>query len=147
MFRTTDLETMDLKAEPNPLDQMCASSAFAIRATYHTSLKATPTQRAFGCDMFFPVQYLANWHATTQALDARRREDNVRENKGRANHTYQVGDFVLIRRDRGEVLPKLARPTIGPFRVVAVHVNGTVTIDRHSCRETIHIRRLIPYHH
>ena len=148
MLRTKDMETVDLNAVPNPLDGLLASAAFALRAAYHVSLRAAPAQLAFGRDMFFPVQHVANWHATHNRLLVRAQEDNRRENRGRIPHRYRVGDLVLIRRDRGnEVRPKLAKPTFGPFRVLAVHSNGTVTIDRRRYREVIHIRRLVPYYH
>ena len=97
--------------------------------------------------MFFPVQHVANWHATHNRNLLRAQDDNRRENRGRVPHRYRVGDLVLIRRDRGnDVRPKLAKPTFGPFRITAVHSNGTVTIDRRRYQEIIHIRRLIPYH-
>lgn len=143
-----DLESVDLEATPNPLDGLLASAAFALRAAYHTSLRAAPTQLVFGRDMFFPIQHVANWHATHNRNLVRAHRDNQRENRGRIPRQYRVGDLVLIRRDRtNDIRPKLAKPTFGPFRVTAVHSNGTVTIQRRRYSEHIHIRRLVPYHH
>ena len=56
--------------------------------------------------------------------------DNARENAKRIPHDYKVGDLVLIRRDLGgEQIGKLDRPTHGPYPIVRVHVNGTVTLQ------------------
>jgi len=35
--------------------------AWALRTTYHTSLRTSPGQLAFGQDMIVPATYLANW--------------------------------------------------------------------------------------
>jgi hypothetical protein len=55
-----------------------------------------------------------------------------------------VGDLVLIQLHK-RTLPKLARPTEGPYRVIKVHPNGTVVIQHGAYAETINIRRLIPF--
>ena len=123
MLRVKELETIDLNA------------------AHHVGLRAAPAQLFFGRDMFFPVQHVANWHATHNRNLLRAQDHNRRENRGRVQRRYRVGDLVLSRRDRGNDVPNF-----GPFRITAVHSNGTVTIDRRRYREIIHIPRLIPYH-
>jgi hypothetical protein len=44
------------------LDDLIVAVCFALQAGYHASMKATPTQLAFSCDMFFLATYMANWH-------------------------------------------------------------------------------------
>jgi hypothetical protein len=51
---------------------------------------------------------------------------------------------VLIQLNK-RILPKLACPTAGPYRLVNVHMNGTVIIQRGTYAETFNIRRLFPF--
>jgi hypothetical protein len=99
--------------------------------------------------MMFPTQYVANWNHMQERKRMKMRKDNQRENERRHVHDYSVGDLILVRREKkhGEILPKLARPTLGPFRVLKVFDNGTVMIQRHGFRERINVRRLIPFQH
>ena len=43
-------------------------------------------------------------------------------------------------------MPKLARPTQGPYRVTRTFTNGTIEIQRRNYRERINIRRVRPYY-
>jgi hypothetical protein len=149
MLRTYDFEHVDLGPDDGPDDPLAgyvAAVAFALRATHHSSLLASPGQLVFGRDMFFPTRFVANWDAQRHRLQDRSREDHARENRRRVPHKYKVGDLVLIRRDvGGEVLGKMTKPTFGPFRITRMLVKGTVELQRNGFREKIHIRRLLPY--
>jgi hypothetical protein len=46
--------------EDDPWKGILAATAFAIRATYHTTLQKSPGQLVFGRDMIFNVQHTAN---------------------------------------------------------------------------------------
>ena len=118
--------------------------AFAIRGTFHTTLKATPCQLVFGRDLILDASFTANWSAIVAHKLRQAQIDNARENKSRIAHSYAVGDLVLIQLNK-RTLPKLACPTEGPYRVIKVHLNGTVVIQRGSYAETINIRRLLPF--
>ena len=118
--------------------------AFAIRGTFHTTLKATPCQLVFGRDLILDASFTANWSAILAHKLRQAQIDNARENQYRIDHSYAVGDLVLIQLHK-RTLPKLARPTEGPYRVIKVHLNGTVVIQRGAYAETINIRRLIPF--
>lgn len=37
------------------------ATAFAVWSTNHATLKSTPGQLVFGCDMIFIIQHVANW--------------------------------------------------------------------------------------
>jgi hypothetical protein len=125
------------------LDDLLASVAFALRATYHTSMQASPAQMVFGCDMIFPMMYVANWHHQRNNQLQQMQRDAARENANRIDHRYNVGDLVLIQCDHGgEVLGRLARPTHGPFRVIQVVPNVTVIIDHIHFHERINVCRL-----
>jgi hypothetical protein len=70
MLRTADLHTIDFMKVDKVLQDLIAAVSFALRASYHTTMKATSMQLAFGRDMFFPATYIANWHhQQVQAID------------------------------------------------------------------------------
>ena len=60
MVQTFDLELNYLDKE-DPWKGVLAATAFAVRSTYHTTLKKTPGQLVFGRDMIFNIQHVANW--------------------------------------------------------------------------------------
>jgi hypothetical protein len=53
IFRTFSKENLD---EKNPWGGILATTMFAVRATYHTTMQATPTQLVFGRDSLFKYQ-------------------------------------------------------------------------------------------
>ena len=145
MLRTSELQSVDF-TDPEALKDLINSVAFALRATHHSSLGASPAQLTFQRDMFFPTTYVANRNQQRRMQERRMVQGHAQTNKSRIAHVYQVGDLVLIRRDvGGEVLGKLARPSHGPFEIVHVYANGTVRINHGRYTQRINIRRLLPY--
>jgi hypothetical protein len=120
---------------------------WALNSTYHTILKASPGQLAFGRDIIMPTSYIANWHLIRLQQQQQTDKNTACENESRIPHRYNVGDQVLLLPER--ITGKLAKPTKGPFTITNVtnqHVNGTVTIRRKpNLTETINIRRLRPF--
>ena len=65
-----------------------------------------------------------------------------RKNLHRRSKDYQPGDQVMLVNPDAT---KLSDQLFGPFPIVKVHVNGTVTIQRNPMvRERLNIRRLRP---
>ena len=142
MLRTFELEEMELN-EKDPWSEFLSSCAFAIRSTYHTTLEATPAQVVFGRDMLLPITWKADWEKLhTKRLDMIR-ENNARENAGRVEHEYKVGDKVYYRK-HGK-LRKLSTPRRGPFEITHVYLNGTVRLLRGAVNERVNIRHLMPH--
>ena len=143
MLRTFELQ----RSTPYLLDGVLSNVAFAIRSTFHTSLNTTPASLVYGRDMFFPTQYVANWPQIRMRRQEQIDKATNRENQKRKSHDFKVGDLVLLRNDGsdGAVIPKLERPTLGPFEVTRVFVNGTLELHRRGFRERVNIRRVIPY--
>jgi hypothetical protein len=116
--------------------------AYGMRATYHTELQATPAQVGYGRDMIINATYIADWKAIAARHAASSRTNNARENSTRLPFRYQVGHYAYIR------VSNLARKLDsqeGPFRIIQVHANGTVTIQRSPIvTERVNIRRLHP---
>jgi len=63
MLRTMGVANCHLLPPPHdPWAGLMAAIAFAIRSSWHASMRATPGQLAFGRDMMLNVRHLANWH-------------------------------------------------------------------------------------
>jgi len=60
-FRIMEIEDMVLD-ETYPFADINAKTAFALRATVHTTLQASPAQLCFGRDMIMHTQFVANWN-------------------------------------------------------------------------------------
>jgi lipopolysaccharide biosynthesis regulator YciM len=52
--------------EKDPWGPFLSSAAYAMRSTFHTTLKATPGQLVFGRDMVLPIKFMADWGAIEQ---------------------------------------------------------------------------------
>ena len=142
------LRAMDLSSRPHDDTSnhgILQSVAWALRTTYHTSLRTSPGQLAFGQDMVVPATYLANWRHIHERRNKNILYNNARENRNRIEHDYKVGDYVYILTK--DIQRKLAPTKQGPFRIVTIHTNATVTIRRSArVTERLNIRHLFPAH-
>ncbi len=75
IIRTFNLESNYLDND-NPWRGILAATAFAVRSTYHTTLKKTPGQLVFGRDMIFNIQHVANWEYIRQNKHCRIDKNN-----------------------------------------------------------------------
>ena len=136
------MELHKRKFDDISINAILQNVAYGLRATYHSSLTASPSQIVFGRDMIINAVYLTNWKDITQKRRAQIRHNNVNENKSRIPFQYSVGNSVYICKTNIE---QKLNPLQGPFIIEAVHTNGTVTIRRSSpVTERINIRRLHP---
>ena len=129
-------------------DGLLNAVGFAMRATLHTTMRATPAQLVFNRDMIHNVRFEANWHYIKERRQRLIRKNNDRENKKRSPHNYSVNDTVMIEqyqhRKYGE--PKYK----GPYIVDRVNDNGTVRL-RHATAnggtvyQTWNVRNIHPY--
>jgi hypothetical protein len=129
----------------DPWGATLSSIAWAIRASYHNTLQATPAQLVFGRDMIFNIATVVDWHALHNRKQTQVLRDNIRENDKRIEHEYNVGDFVYVVRDKDDVARKMTAPKTGPYAVTDVYDNGTVRIQRGNVNERINIRRIEPH--
>ena len=116
---------------------------FATRATYHTTLQATPAQLVFGRDAILNTQFEANWKYIKERKQKLIEQNNRRENKKRVAHEYHAQDLVLyrvpVKRKYGET------EWTGPYPLVEVYDNGTVLLRRGAVEERVNIRNIKPY--
>eukprot|EP00957_Ditylum_brightwellii_P168198 12804375-Ditylum_brightwellii.AAC.1 len=76
--------------------------------------------------MVISATYIANWRFIYERCRRRQLQDNDRENKSHIVHEYKVSQLVSV--TNTNIKRKLTTKT-GPFKIVAVHSNGTVTIQ------------------
>jgi hypothetical protein len=65
-------------------------------------------------------------------------------NAKRISHDYQPNEEVLILNETDRI-SKLAPRASGPYQIIRVHTNGTLTIRRNNNLQRINIRRVRPY--
>ena len=140
IIRTFNVQTMD---ENNPWTGILAATMFAVRATFHTTLQASPMQLVFGRDAILNVKHIANWEHIRQQKQTRINENNKRENKSRRNHNYSIGDKILI---KARKYSKHELEYEGPYEITQVNDNGTVRFQKGIVNDVTNIRRIKPYH-
>ncbi len=123
---------------------------FTIRAATHSNYAYSPSQLAYGVDMFFCQQIQIDWLALKAKCQKQSMANNEKENKQQLEHTNKVNDLVLILKKPYEIdkAAKISSPTYneGPYRMLEVFNNGTVRILQGAYTDIINIMRLIPYY-
>ena len=143
IIRTFQLHSTDLGEDQDPWKGILSATMFALRATFHSTLKATPMQLVFGRDAILNTKFEADWAYIKQQKQQKIKENNRRENAKRISHTYQINDKVLLMR---EEMSKYNRdPWDGPYEITQVHDNGTVTLRIGAMTDTYNIRKIKPY--
>ena len=142
MLRSFDLENEKLEAD-NPFDYFLQPTAWAIRSTYHTTLKATPCQLVFGRDMIHNIAFKANWNRIQKRKQDIIRKSNKKVNKSQTSYEYKVGDQVLL--ETPGILRKLSTTCSGPYPVTKAYKNGTIRIQKGIVSERVNIRRISPF--
>ena len=141
IMRTFELQENYLDEE-DPFAGVLSAAAFAIRATYHTTLQKTPGQLVFGRDMIFNINHTANWEYFRARKQKLIDKNNERENAKRIDHEYHEGDKILLRTGTEN---KYEQPYSGPHPILRINNNGTVCIKKGAVTETVNIRRITPY--
>jgi hypothetical protein len=95
-LRTAEIDGRG-KDKKDPWGPFLSSAAYAIRSTFHTTLKATPGQLVFGNDTVLPIKFMADWGAIEQQRQKEMGRNNRREKASRINHDYKVGDKILLK--------------------------------------------------
>ena len=124
-----------------------------MRATVHTTTRATPMQLVFGQDALTNVQFQADWDYIKARKTKVILQNNQKENAKRLPYTYTVGELVVVmqHQHRKYGLPKY----FGPYTVDHVYENSTVYLRQETPRQettnvgmvytTWNIRNIHPY--
>jgi hypothetical protein len=100
-------------------------------------------QLVFGRDAIMNIQFRADWKLITDRKQKLIKQNNKRENAKRLQHTYRVGDEVLIKQDQNTKFG--TDPYKGPHVITEVRNNGTVRVREGIVEDTYNIRMLTPY--
>ena len=145
MLRT--YEVQDLENIDNPFEGILAAICFAIRATTHTTLQASPSQLVFGRDHILNIKFEADWKQIRDNKQRMINKNNEQENRKRIKYTYVVGQKVLIKTEQSRKYGK--NPYQGPYEVVEVRNNGSLRlkklIGRGAVFETYNLRNVVPF--
>ncbi len=139
IIRTFNVQAMD---QNDPWSGILAATMFAVRATVHTTLQASPMQLVFGRDAILNVKHITDWEHIRQRKQDRINENNKRENKNRRNHQYTTGDQILLRARKHS---KHEFEYKGPYAITQVNDNGTVRFQKGIVNDVVNIRRIKPF--
>ncbi len=123
------------------IDVFLSDAAWAVHSTYHTVLKASPGAAIFGQDMLFDIPFIADWQKIGEYRQQLTDRSNARENKGRIDYDYRVGQKVLLRKE-GILHNAESRWHKKPWLITTVHTNGAITVQRGKKVERMNIRRV-----
>ena len=141
IIRTFELQDNYLDEE-DPWTGVLSAAAFAVCATYHTTLQKTPGQLVFGRDMIMNINHTANWEVIRQRKQKLINKNNERENAKRVPHEYARGGKILLRKGTEN---KYEQPYSGPHPVLRTYDNGAIKIQKGAVTEIVNIRRITPY--
>ena len=125
------------------IDQSLATAMHSMRLKFTATLKGSPGSLVFGRDMFLDITLIADWKIIQQHRQTLFNERLLWVNQGLRSFDYIQGKRVLKNNHRPD---KLGELTEGPYQIIWVHTNGTVSIEIFpNVTERINIRILIPY--
>ena len=125
------------------VDTAIANAVFAARATVHSALQTTPGGLVFGRDMILDIPLIADLQLIRQRRQQLIDDRLIVANRKRFSHDYSIGDEVLKLHHQPN---KLDPRAMGPYKILRVHTNGTLTIRLSpTVVERISIRRVKPY--
>jgi hypothetical protein len=142
-LRTYELD-MDETVKASDIDVFLSDTAWAVHSTYHTVLKASPGGAIFGQDMLFDILSIADWQKIGEHRQPLIDLNNARENKGRIDYDYKVGQKVLVWKE-GILRNAESIWHRKPWLITSDHTNGTIRVQRGNKIEWMNIRRIKPF--
>ena len=139
IIRTFDVSDI---VNNDPWSDIPAATMFAVRATYHTTLQASPMQQVFGQYAILNIKHVVDWEHIRQRKKLRINHNNMRENMRRNNHQYKVGDKILVKRRK---YSKHELEFMGPFPITQINDNGTVRFQKGIINNAVNIHRIKPF--
>ena len=102
-----------------------------------------PGALVFGRDMLLNVPIVADIISISENRQLQTDLRLERENRKRSQFDYQVGGSVYLK-NHFTASDKLKPAWIGPFKILRVHANATLTVERGQIHERVNIRRVKP---
>jgi hypothetical protein len=143
MLHTSELDMAEM-VKASDIDVFLSDAAWAICSTYHTVLKASPGAAIFGQDMLCDIPFIADWQKIGEHRQRLTYLNNARENKGRINYDYKVGQKVLLRK-KGILHNAESRWHKEPWLITSVHTNRTIMVQCRNKIDRMNIRRVKPF--
>jgi hypothetical protein len=94
--------------------------------------------------MLFEIPFIADWQKIGEHRQQLTNLNNARENKGRINYDYKVGQKVLLRKE-GILCNAESRWHKTPWLITTVHTNGTITVQCRNKIDRMNIQRVKPF--
>jgi hypothetical protein len=128
-------------------DGLLSAVGFAMRATIHTTTKATSAQLVFNHNAIQNVRFEADWQFIKAQKEKIIRQNNKRENAKHTPHIYSVGNKVVVEQDPNR--KHGSNRYKGPFTITNVYDNGTVRLRQRTQAggavfQTWNIRKIFP---
>jgi hypothetical protein len=143
MLRTAKLDMAEL-VNASDINIFLADSAWAIRSTHHTVLKASPGAAIFGHDMLFDILFIADWKTIGEHRQKLTDCNTDQENEGRIDYDYKVGENFLVQNE-GIIRKAQSLWQKDPWTIMTVHSNGNITVQLGKKEERQNIRRVKPF--
>ena len=125
------------------MDNALATAMHATWCAVTGPIWTSPGALVYGRDMIMDVLLITNLSAIRDGRQQMIDENLIKQNKKRIEHHYQVGDRV---KQIAWNKTKLPQRSDGPFRVLATHCNGNLTIQQTSTvTDTQSTRWFCPY--
>jgi transposase InsO family protein len=125
------------------VDMALAASMYALRASVNRATQTSDSVMAFNRDMILHVPLLADLALIRNRCQVIIDEQYRRASLKSYSFDYQPGQQVFLRVKNPS---KLGKRSTGPYDVVQVHTNGTITIRRRAnVVERLNIRRVYPF--
>jgi hypothetical protein len=94
--------------------------------------------------MLFDIPFIAGWHKIGEHRQQLTDLNNARENEGRIDYDYKVGQKVLVRKE-GVLHKSESIWHRKPWLITTVHTNGTITVQHRNKLEWMNIWRVKPF--
>ncbi len=143
MLHTSELDMAEM-VKASDIDVFLSDAARAICSTYHTVLKASPGAAIFGQDMLFDIPLIAGWQKIGEYRQWLIDLDNARENKGRIDNDYKVGQKVLLRKE-GILRNAESRWHKRPWLIMSVHTHKRIMVQCRDKIDRMNIQRVKPF--
>ena len=126
------------------VDNALALTMRALRCASSSSLNGfAPGSLVFGRDMLLNIPIVTDIIAISENRQLQTDLRLERENRRRSHVDYQVGQMVRINNHFSSA-DKLQPAWSDPYRILRVHSNGTLTVERGPIHERVSIRRCKP---
>ncbi len=94
--------------------------------------------------MLFDIPFIADWQKIGEHRQQLTDLNNTRENEGRIDYDYKVGQKVLLQKE-GILHNTESIWHMKPWLITSVHTNGTITVQCGNKIEWMNIRRVKPF--